>query len=154
MVDAIRVGTQGFALLVAQDGRLIAHGNPDEKPRVAAGENLREHQLVAMTEPRRTTTQPIAYSAETDTQSDGDLSLEYPAADGRTLVGVAAPVAALGWTVIVEQPTSEAFALAAPARAPDHYYTGTSRNGHAWLLLGAVLHSTHLHAYQRYPIYR
>ena len=113
MVDAIRVGTQGFALRVAQDGRLIAHGNPDEKPRVAAGENLREHQLVAMTEPRRTTTQPIAYSAETDTQSDGDLSLEYPAADGRTLVGVAAPVAALGWTVIVEQPTSEAFALAA-----------------------------------------
>ena len=31
MVDRIRVGEQGFALVVAQDGQLIAHGNPNEK---------------------------------------------------------------------------------------------------------------------------
>ena len=31
MVNRIRVGTEGFALLVARDGRLIAHGNPDAK---------------------------------------------------------------------------------------------------------------------------
>jgi len=108
-VDAIRVGTQGFALLVAKDGRLIAHGNPNDKPRVAAGENLREHPIVAAMS-GRTATQPIAYSAETGAQPS---HREYSTADGRTLLGVAAPVAALGWTVIVEQPTSEAFALAA-----------------------------------------
>ena len=112
MVDGIRVGTQGFALLVAQDGRLIAHGNPDEKPRVAAGENLGEHELVSVVStPEQTSPQPIPYSA-TQTQTSRTLHLEYSDADGRTLLGVAAPVNSLGWTVIVEQPTSEAFALA------------------------------------------
>ena len=47
MVDGIRVGAEGFALLVAQDGRLLAHGRRDEKTRVAAGENLSDHELLA-----------------------------------------------------------------------------------------------------------
>ena len=41
MVDQIRVGEQGFALVVAPDGELIAHGDPDKKPRVARGDNMR-----------------------------------------------------------------------------------------------------------------
>ena len=93
MVDTIRVGTQGFALVVAREGQLIAHGNPDEKPRVATGQDLSEHEIIA-----------AAPAAEYDG--------EYPDASGRTLLGVAAPIPSLGWTVIVEQPTSEAFALA------------------------------------------
>ena len=40
MVDRIRVGDQGFALVVAANGQLIAHGNSNEKPRVARGDNL------------------------------------------------------------------------------------------------------------------
>ena len=113
-VDDIRVGTQGFALLVAEDGRLIAHGNPDEKPRVAVGENLSGHQLVsAMGARGPSRPRSITYSGEIDTYTDRVPHLEYPAADGRMLLGVAAPIDSLGWTVIVEQPTSEAFALAA-----------------------------------------
>ena len=93
MVDGLRVGAEGFALLVAREGRLIAHGNPDEKPRVATGEDLSAHELIAAI--------PAA-----------EYDREYVDGAGRTLLGVAAPIPSLGWTVIVEQPTSEAFALA------------------------------------------
>ena len=41
MVDTIRVGTQGYALIVGEDGRLIAHGNPDEKRHIADVESER-----------------------------------------------------------------------------------------------------------------
>ena len=99
LVDGIRVGAKGFALLVAEDGRLIAHGDPDEKPRVAAGENLGQHELVAAIRRGGRGSEPI-------------FDLAYADSDGLELLGVAAPVASLDWTVIVEQPTSEAFALA------------------------------------------
>src|SRR4029078_8051248 len=44
------------------------------------------------------------------------VSLEYIDGDGRSNLGVAARIPSLGWTVIVEQPTSEAYATAAPLR--------------------------------------
>ena len=113
MVDGIRVGAEGFALLVAEDGRLLAHGRPEEKARVAAGENLSDHELVAaMTGLSETSASPAPRTAPTLPAGDRTPHLEYEAPDGRMLLGVAAPVASLGWTVIVEQPTSEAFALA------------------------------------------
>ena len=112
MVDGIRVGAEGFALLVAQDGRLVAHGRPDEKARVAAGENLSDHQLVAAMSRRSSIDRFTPGATRTPTDSAGTLHLEYQAPDGRMLLGVAAPVTSLGWTVVVEQPTSEAFALA------------------------------------------
>ena len=113
MVDGIRVGAEGFALLVAEDGRLLAHGRPEEKTRVAAGENLSDHELVAaMTRLFGTSASPVPPTSQTSPAGDPRLHLEYQAPDGRTLLGVAAPVASLGWTVIVEQPTGEAFALA------------------------------------------
>ena len=34
-VDKIHVGNEGYTLIIAEDGRLIAHGNPDEKKHVA-----------------------------------------------------------------------------------------------------------------------
>lgn len=109
MVDAIRVGTQGFALLVARDGRLVAHGDPDEKTRVAFGENLSDHQLVtAMLKTPLDVTSSLPASGDF---SESNLHLEYTDARGRPLLGVAARVPWLGWTVIVEQPKSEAFAL-------------------------------------------
>lgn len=92
MVDGIRVGSAGFALLVASHGRLIAHGNPDDKARVASGEDLSGHGLVSA--------------------PDTTLGLEYIDERGRKLLGVAAPIPAFDWTVIVEQPTTEAYALA------------------------------------------
>ena len=95
MVDSIRVGEEGFALVLAQDRLLIAHGDPDEKVRVARGENLREHPLLVS----RATGQAPA-------------STEYADWRGRTILAVAASIESRGWTVVVEQPTSEAYRLA------------------------------------------
>ena len=95
MVDSIRVGEEGFALVLAQDGLLIAHGDPDEKVRVARGKNLRDHPLLVS----RVTGQVPA-------------STEYADSRGRTILAVAASIESRGWTVVVEQPTSEAYRLA------------------------------------------
>jgi signal transduction histidine kinase len=96
MVDRIRIGRQGFALVVASEGQLIAHGNPNEKPRVARGDNLKDQPLVQLIHSRGDK-QPV--------------SLEFSENNQRVL-GVAAPLDTLGWTVIVEQPRSEAFQVA------------------------------------------
>jgi signal transduction histidine kinase len=98
MVDRIRVGDEGFALLIANDGQLIAHGDPDAKSRVAIGDNLHNHPLVLLV--RNESPGPNAVAAD---QYNGD--------DGRSMLGVAAHLPGLGWTVVVEQPTTEAFAI-------------------------------------------
>ena len=92
MVDQIRIGDHGFALVVAPDGALVAHGDPDKKALIAQSKNLKSHPLVA---------------------ADGKLPwLEYRDEDGRDQLGVAAGIDTLNWTVIVEQPTAEAYANA------------------------------------------
>ena len=93
MVDGIRVGERGFALVVAREGQLIAHGNPDEKARVAAAE-------------------PLALDIDALVLGDSANGNEYRDASGQRLLGVAATIPSLGWTIVVEQPTSEAYALA------------------------------------------
>ena len=98
MVDRIRIGEHGYAMVVAPNGELVAHGDPDKKALVAQSRNMLGHRLV----------QAISRSA-----TRRPLSLEYADEDGRRELGVAARIATLGWTVIVEQPTSEAYASAA-----------------------------------------
>jgi len=88
MVDRIRIGEHGFAMIVAPGGELIAHGDPDRKALVARGENMNAHPLVAAARGARE-----AVSAEYDNK-----------------LGAAFRIPELGWTVIVEQPASEAFA--------------------------------------------
>jgi signal transduction histidine kinase len=95
MVDRIRVGQQGYALVVTNEGQLLAHGNPDAKSRVARGDNMATHPLVAKT----------LANPEEQTASE-----EYDDERGPVL-GVAAHVPSLGWTVVVEQATGEAFAI-------------------------------------------
>jgi signal transduction histidine kinase len=97
MVDQIRVGEQGYALVVARNGQLIAHGNSNEKPRVARGDNLATQPLVRLVHGQR---------------NSGPASLEYASDAGVQMLGVAAPLELLGWTVMVEQPRSEAYAVA------------------------------------------
>ena len=97
MVDRIRVGDQGYALVVAANGQLIAHGNSNEKPRVARGDNLASQPLVRLVHGQR---------------NAGPASLEYANEAGVQMLGVAAPLDLLSWTVMVEQPRSEAFAVA------------------------------------------
>jgi signal transduction histidine kinase len=94
MVDRIRIGEHGYAMVVAPNGELIAHGDPDKKTLVAQQRNMRGNPLL---------------SAARD---DAPVAQEYVDEDGRRELGVAARIAPLGWTVIVEQPTSEAYATA------------------------------------------
>ena len=99
LVDRIRVGSEGFALLATQEGRLIAHGNPDEKRRVAIEQGT--------------------YAAQTliDSARTGDTSsAEYSTAAGTEMLGVVARVPGPGWWVVVEQPTHEAYAIARRTR--------------------------------------
>jgi signal transduction histidine kinase len=98
MVDAIRVGTEGYALLVAADGSFIAHGNPDKKQLIAAS--------LTGSEPERAVTARLVA-----TSNEPDNVAEYTDSTGRRLVAVAAGVLTPQWTVIVEQPTYEAFEI-------------------------------------------
>jgi signal transduction histidine kinase len=97
MVDQIRVGDQGYALVVAANGQLIAHGDSHEKPRVARGDNLATQPLVRLVHGQR---------------NARPASLEYANDAGVQMLGVAAPLELLSWTVMVEQPRSEAYAVA------------------------------------------
>src|SRR4051812_47072226 len=97
MVDQIRIGEHGFAMVVAPGGELVAHGDPNKKARVAQTLNMSGHELFA------------AARARQDVSSA--LSQEY-LDDGQRQLGVAARIPQLGWTVIVEQPTAEAYANA------------------------------------------
>jgi signal transduction histidine kinase len=97
MVDQIRIGDHGFAMVVAPGGGLVAHGDPDKKALVAQLRNMSGHPL---------------YAAERASTADVPVSREYTDEDGRSQLGVAARIAQLGWTVIVEQPTREAYANA------------------------------------------
>ena len=94
MVDSIRIGRTGYAMLVSGNDRLIAHGDPDEKRYIARGEGVPDPELVAMLADLR------------------DPFLEYRDHRGRDVVVTAAPVHGLGWTVLVQQPTAEAYAVA------------------------------------------
>ena len=96
MVDRIRIGDQGYALVVTSEGQLLAHGNPDAKSRVARGDNLNSHPLVE----RVAAALPNAQTA-----------FEQYDDERGPVLGVAAHLPALGWTVVVEQPRAEAFSI-------------------------------------------
>ena len=97
-VDRIRIGAHGYAMVLASNGELIAHGNPDKKALVAQSRNLSAHPLLT------------ALGGARDARP---VSSEYTDDNGDTELGVAAAMAPLGWTMIVEQPTREAYANAA-----------------------------------------
>jgi signal transduction histidine kinase len=96
-VDRIKIGPHGYALVLAGNGELIAHGNPDRKALVAQAKNMNDHPLMA---------------ALRAASGDAPVSVEYTGEGGETELGVAARMPALGWTMIVEQPTREADANA------------------------------------------
>ncbi len=100
MVDQIRIGNHGYALVVAPDGALIAHGDPDRKALVAQSRNMAgRHPLVTVGSHQATVT-----------------DAEYVDDEGRTELAVATRIADLNWTIIVEQPTTEAYAGAMQLR--------------------------------------
>lgn len=95
MVDRIRVGTEGYASVVTAESQLLAHGDPDQKSRVARGDTMTDHPLIQLLNNRKTN--QIASAEYSD--------------DRGPVLGVAAKIPSLGWTVIVEQPQTEAFAI-------------------------------------------
>ena len=97
MVDRIRVGERGYALVVTAAGQLIAHGDPDAKARVARGDSFSQH--------------PAVIKAATAAQGNQVAWEEYPTDEGDDVLGVGARLPDLGWTVVVEQPIAEAFAI-------------------------------------------
>ena len=101
MVDQIRIGDRGFALVIGPAGELIAHGNPDKKALVAQSRNVQDHPLMRLMGP---------------SSANAPVSSEYVGEDGTSELGVATKIPALGWTVMVEQPTAEAYANAAVLR--------------------------------------
>jgi signal transduction histidine kinase len=92
------VGEHGVALVVTSHGQLLAHGDPQEKSRVARGDSMQSHPLMRKL-------------ADAGPGGPNVASDEYEGNRGQML-GVAARVPALGWTVIVEQPQAEAYAIA------------------------------------------
>jgi two-component system NtrC family sensor kinase len=98
LVDRIKVGAEGYALVVTNEGRLLAHGNPDEKSKVARGDNLG--------------TYPVVVKVRDKALSPNGVASEQYTTDNRQLLGVAALLPQLAWTVVVEQPVDEAFAIA------------------------------------------
>jgi signal transduction histidine kinase len=97
-VDRIRIGAHGYAMVLASNGELVAHGDPDKKALVAQSRNMSTHPLLT------------ALRGAGDGQP---VSSEYADDRGDIELGVAARMAPLGWTMIVEQPTREAYANAA-----------------------------------------
>ena len=95
MVDGIRIQQRGYALVVTADEQLIAHGNPDAKSSVARRERFTHPALIA-----------------TAAAASGGLAWdEYTTPLQGDVLGVAARLPDFGWTVVVEQPVDEAFAI-------------------------------------------
>ena len=101
MVDTIKVGNEGFALIIGDDGRLIAHGNPDEKRHIADADQNRAEAGAAF----RGSLQSRPCKEPFRALLQG----------GEEMLAVAAsrlPETGPPWTVIVEQPMAEAMATA------------------------------------------
>jgi signal transduction histidine kinase len=97
LTDRIRVGTFGYAMVVGPGGELLAHGNPDERSRVARGANLSADPVVAELRQASVGTPVIQ---------------ELVGAGGDPVLVVGVRIPELDWMVVVEQPTREAFAVA------------------------------------------
>jgi signal transduction histidine kinase len=100
MVGRIRVGKYGYALIVSEENRLIAHGNPDEKGHIADVDQSRSREEIAFATEFR----------------DGKLQFkDYLNDNGQKMMAVAATItdkSLPAWTVVVEQPSLEALAQA------------------------------------------
>lgn len=94
LVDSIRIGREGYAFVASQDGLLIAHGKGSEKERVLKEERVDDLPIVAEA-----------------LQGRPNASV-YRDRNGITQIGVSVPVSGLGWGLVIEQPTHEAYAAA------------------------------------------
>ena len=92
-VDKIKVGNEGYALLLDEQGKLLAHGNPNDKKMIASGAAPAEQQLADTLRQPNPVIESVTFTNERDEE----------------LLAVAASVGHPQWTVLVEQPTKDAF---------------------------------------------
>ncbi|MEN3337295.1 MAG: two-component system, NtrC family, sensor kinase [Acidobacteriota bacterium] len=92
-VDKIKVGNMGYALLLDEQARFLAHGNPNDKKLIASGAAPAEQKLAATLHQPGTAFESVTFRNDRNEQ----------------LLAVAADVGRPQWTVLVEQPTSDAF---------------------------------------------
>lgn len=97
MVNSIRVGETGYALVVTEEGVPLAHGNSQLRPMIARRDRQDTHPVITAMGAAGNNSRLPVYAT-------------YPSA-GKEVVGVGARLSKLGWIVIVEQPTREAFAI-------------------------------------------
>lgn len=97
-VDNMRIGTRGYALLMDRQAMLLAHGNPNDKGLIASGATASEDE------------QALAEAVRQNLEHAAFKRFRHPR--GEELLAVAAPVENPNWTVVVEQPTDDAFAVA------------------------------------------
>ena len=96
-VDQVRVGREGYALVLSSELQVIAHGNPAEK------------RLVALpVDPQH----PLPEVDVMSKHSESQFAEIYTDRDNREKLAAVARVPDINWTVIVEQPTDEAYAIA------------------------------------------
>lgn len=95
MVDRIKVGNSGYALLVDEQARLLAHGNPDDKNMIASGAAPAEQRL----------------AEKARGAGDTVAAVTFRNGRGEELLAVSADVGRPRWTVVVEQPTEDAFSI-------------------------------------------
>ena len=95
-VDQIRIGTGGFAMLIDEEGRFIAHGDRNKRA-------LAANRMLATEQERQ-----LANLSEAATREQ----LPRVQTESGTMVGVAAKIGTPDWTVIIEQPEDEALAVA------------------------------------------
>ena len=88
----------GYALLLDEHFKLLAHGNPNDKAKIASGDEAapEERALAEALRAERPSTEPKQFSNDR----------------GEKLLAVAAAVESPRWAVLVEQPTMDAFAVA------------------------------------------
>jgi hypothetical protein len=98
-VDHIKVGMTGYALLLDEHGKLLAHGNPNDKAKIASGAEAAPAERV------------LAEALRADQPSMEPK--QFTNDRGEKLLAVAAAVDNPRWTVLVEPPTRDAFAVAA-----------------------------------------
>lgn len=93
VISAIRVGETGHAFIIDQPGRLIAHPDIDKVLRGTDDQAAR-----AMISLRDTIT------------AAGGKPVTVKSIEGQTIIAAMAAVPSTGWTVLAEQPLSEAYA--------------------------------------------
>ncbi|MEW5802743.1 MAG: sensor histidine kinase [bacterium] len=94
LVDGIKMGENGVVFVVSRTGLLIAHGKSERKPDVFKQRNMSDFEVVKSVLQGKT-------AART-----------YQNEDGLQVLGIGYPMKMLGWGVIAEQPTREAYKVA------------------------------------------